>query len=45
MDDWKAAGRPVSTEPTRLPAVSQVLTVQPDVLVRTRDVLAGAQQP
>jgi thiosulfate/3-mercaptopyruvate sulfurtransferase len=45
IDDWKAANRPLSTEPTRLPAVSQVLSVQPDVLARTRDVLAALNDP
>jgi thiosulfate/3-mercaptopyruvate sulfurtransferase len=45
IDDWKGAGRPLSTEPTKLPAVSQVLSVQPDVIVRTRDVLAALNNP
>ena len=40
IDDWKAAGRPVSTEPTRLPVASQRLVVQPEVLIYTKDVLA-----
>jgi thiosulfate/3-mercaptopyruvate sulfurtransferase len=44
-DDWKAAGRTLATEPTRLPAVSQTLSVQPGILVRTPDVLAKLQDP
>lgn len=45
MGDWRAANRPVSTEPTKLPAVSQKLTVQPDVLVFTRHVRAALDNP
>ena len=45
IDDWKAAGRPVSTEPTKLPVASQKLVVQPEVLIYTKDVLAKLSDP
>jgi thiosulfate/3-mercaptopyruvate sulfurtransferase len=45
IDDWKAAGRALSTEPTRLPAVSQKLGVQPGVLVNTQEVRAKLGDP
>lgn len=45
IDDWKAGGRPVSTEPTRLPVASQKLVVQPEVLIYTKDVLAKLNDP
>jgi len=45
IDDWKAAGRPVSTEPTKLPVASQKLVVQPEVLIYTKDVLAKMSDP
>ena len=45
MDDWKAAGRPLSTQPTKLPVASQKLVVQPNVLIHTKDVLARLQDP
>lgn len=45
IDDWKAAGRPLSTEPTRLPAVAQRLSVRPEILVRTPEVLAKLKDP
>jgi thiosulfate/3-mercaptopyruvate sulfurtransferase len=45
IDDWKAANRPVSTEPTKLPVASQKLAVQPEILIRTKDVLAKLNDP
>lgn len=45
IDDWKAAGRPVSTEPTKLPVSRQKLVVQPGELVYTREVLAKLNDP
>ena len=40
IDDWKAAGKPLATEPTRLPAVGLKLAPRNERLVSTQDVLA-----
>src|SRR5574341_1412990 len=40
FDDWKAAGKTVSTERTALPAVAVRATPRKDLLVSTQDVLA-----
>ena len=40
FDDWKAAGKPVATEPTRLPAVTLALVPRAGLIVNTRDVVA-----
>jgi thiosulfate/3-mercaptopyruvate sulfurtransferase len=40
FDDWKAAGKPIATEPMKLPPVSFRAKVNPDVIVSTRDVVA-----
>ncbi len=45
IDDWKAAGNPVTAEPTRLPAVALKLTARPDLLVETRDVVKKLGNP
>jgi thiosulfate/3-mercaptopyruvate sulfurtransferase len=45
LDDWKASGRPLSTQPTKLPVASQKLVVQPGVLIHTKDVLAKLRDP
>jgi thiosulfate/3-mercaptopyruvate sulfurtransferase len=45
IDDWKAAGKTVATEPTRLAAVPLALTPRQDFLVDTREVLARLGQP
>src|SRR5712691_12799824 len=45
IDEWKAAGNPVTAEPTRLPAVALKLTARPDLLVETRDVVKKLGNP
>jgi thiosulfate/3-mercaptopyruvate sulfurtransferase len=39
IDDWKAAGQPLATEPTVLPPIKLHLTVNPAVMVSTQGVL------
>jgi thiosulfate/3-mercaptopyruvate sulfurtransferase len=36
MDDWKAAGKPIATDPVKLPPVSFRAQVNPDVILSTR---------
>jgi thiosulfate/3-mercaptopyruvate sulfurtransferase len=45
LDDWKAAKLPVATEPTKLAAVDQKLTVDPTVQVFLDDVLKVLNDP
>lgn len=45
IDDWKAAGKPLATEPTRLPAVTLALTPRSDRMIGTRDVVARIGAP
>jgi thiosulfate/3-mercaptopyruvate sulfurtransferase len=40
IDDWKAAGKPLSTVATRLPPVEVKAELDPDVLVSTRELMA-----
>jgi thiosulfate/3-mercaptopyruvate sulfurtransferase len=44
MDDWKAAGKPVSTEPTRAAPVALKLTVNPAVSIGTPEVIAAQKR-
>lgn len=39
IDDWKAAGQPLSTEPTKLAAIPLKLTINPNVTADTKYVL------
>jgi thiosulfate/3-mercaptopyruvate sulfurtransferase len=43
IDDWKTAGKPVSTQPTRLPAVALTLTDAQAGALWTSDVIARVQ--
>ena len=45
IDDWKAAGHPVTTEPRKLAPVALKLTLKPDFLVDTRDVVRKLKDP
>ena len=45
IDDWKSAGHPVSTEPGKLAPVALKLTVKPDFLVDTREVVRKLKDP
>ncbi len=45
IDDWKAAGKPVATEPTRLPPIALTLRPDPDQLVSTRQVIDSIDKP
>lgn len=45
IDDWKAAGKPVATEPTRMPALSLTLRPRDEMLISTRDVIARLNRP
>lgn len=45
MDDWKAAGKPLATEPTRLPAVTLSLTPHRQALVSTDELKARLREP
>jgi thiosulfate/3-mercaptopyruvate sulfurtransferase len=45
IDDWKAAGKAVATEPTRLPAVSLRFAPREALLVSTRELLARLDDP
>ena len=45
IDDWKAAGHPVATEPAKLALVALKLTVKPGLLVDTREVVRKLKDP
>ena len=45
IDDWKAAGQPVTTEASRLAPVALKLTVKPELLVDTAEVLRRIGDP
>jgi len=45
FDDWKAAGRPVSTEPTRLPPTAFDARLRKGRMVGTREVVAAIGAP
>ena len=45
MDDWKAAGKPIATDPVKLPPVSFRAQVNPDVIVSTREVISRLGTP
>jgi thiosulfate/3-mercaptopyruvate sulfurtransferase len=45
MDEWQAAGQPVSREATRLAAVEQKLTVDPTVQIYLTEVLSKVGRP
>jgi len=44
IDDWKAAGNAVATEPTKAAPVALKLSVNPDVAVTTKQVLAAEKR-
>lgn len=45
IDDWKAAGRVVATDATRLPAVPLALSPRTDRIADTREVIAKLNRP
>ena len=45
IDDWKAAGKPISTDPVKLPPVSIKAQVNPEVIVSTSEVVARLGAP
>ncbi len=45
IDDWKSAGQPVATEPTRLAPVVLKLTPRPEMLVDTAEVVRKLKDP
>jgi thiosulfate/3-mercaptopyruvate sulfurtransferase len=45
IDDWKAAGKPVSTDTVKLPPVGFRAQVNPEVIVSTREVVARLGAP
>ena len=45
MDDWKAAGKPIATDPVKLPPVSFRAQVNPDVILSTREVISRLGAP
>ncbi|MEX0960591.1 MAG: sulfurtransferase [Burkholderiales bacterium] len=45
VDDWKAAGKPLSTDATRLPPVVVTAELNPEVLVTTRELMAKLDDP
>jgi thiosulfate/3-mercaptopyruvate sulfurtransferase len=45
MDDWKAAGKPIATDPVKLPPVSFRAKVNPDVILSTREVISRLGAP
>jgi thiosulfate/3-mercaptopyruvate sulfurtransferase len=45
IDDWKSAGQPVATEPTRLAPIALELKVKPDFLVDTAEVVRKLNDP
>ena len=44
IDDWKAAGNPVSTDPAKAAPVALKLTVDPAVAVSTKEVIAAQKR-
>lgn len=44
MDDWKAAGNPVTIEPTKAEPVALKLSINPNVTVSTKDVIAAEKR-
>ena len=45
IDDWAAAGKPVATEPTRLAPIALKLSVKPELLVDTAEVIRKLRDP
>ena len=45
MDDWKAAGKPIATDPVKLPPVSFRAQVNPEVIVSTSEVISRLAAP
>jgi thiosulfate/3-mercaptopyruvate sulfurtransferase len=45
MDDWKAAGKTIATDPVKLPPVSFRAQVNPDVILSTREVISRLGAP
>lgn len=45
IDDWKATGKPIATDPVKLAPVSFRAQVNPDVIVSTREVIARLGAP
>ncbi len=45
VDDWKSAGQPVATEPTKLAPIALKLKVKPDLLVDTAEVVRKLHDP
>src|SRR5258706_5335847 len=45
IDDWKAAGQPLVTEPGKLPPVALKLTTRPELLVDTAEVVRKLHNP
>jgi len=45
IDDWKAAGNPIATDPVKLPPVSFRAQVNPDVILSAREVISRLGAP
>ena len=45
IDDWKAAGQPISTEASKLASVSLKIRVKPELLVDTAEVVRKLKDP
>lgn len=45
IDDWKAGGKPLETDPVKLPPASFKAQINPDVIVSTREVVARLDDP
>ena len=45
IDDWKAAGKPIATDPVKLPPVSFRAQVNPDVILSTQEVISRLGAP
>ena len=45
IDDWKSAGKPIATDPVKLPPVSFRAQMNPGVIVSTREVVAKLGAP
>ena len=45
IDDWKSAGKPIATDPVKLPPVSFRAQVNPDVILSTREVISRLGAP
>ncbi len=45
IDDWKSAGKPIASDPVKLPPVSFRAQVNPGVIVSTREVVAKLGAP